>query len=99
MRRLTVLFLGLALFVLFWSLRTEEQFKGYEQYTVRSEDSIRAIAESYNISRTELLAANIIDEDHPLVSGMILRIPEPKLAVNKGVEFEELEKGNKLKYG
>ena len=67
MRRLSVLFLGLTLFVLFWSLRTEEQFKEYEHYTVRSGDSVRAIAKAYNISRTELLAANIIDEDHPVV--------------------------------
>lgn len=63
-----------------------ENDKGYERYIVRSGDSIRAIAESYKISRTELLAANLIDEDHPLVSGRILRIPKLSLVVNGGVE-------------
>ncbi|MEE2807744.1 MAG: LysM peptidoglycan-binding domain-containing protein [Verrucomicrobiota bacterium] len=63
-----------------------ENDQGYERYIVRSGDSIRAIAESYKISRTELLAANLIDEDHPLVSGRILRIPKPSLVVNGGGE-------------
>lgn len=64
-----------------------ENDKGYERYIVRSGDSIRAIAESYKISRTELLAANLIDENHPLVSGRILRVPKLSLVVNKGEEF------------
>ncbi len=61
--------------------------KGFERYTVRSGDSIRAIAESYKISRTELLAANLIDEEHPLVSGRVLRIPKLSLVVNKDGEL------------
>ena len=61
-----------------------EKDNGFERYTVRSGDSIRAIAESYKISRTELLAANLIDEEHPLVSGRVLRIPKLSLVVNKG---------------
>ena len=64
-----------------------EKDKGFERYTVRSGDSIRAIAESYKISRTELLAANLIDEEHPLVSGRVLRIPKLSLVVNKGGEL------------
>ena len=64
-----------------------ENDKGYERYIVRNGDSIRTIAESYKISRTELLAANLIDEDHPLVSGRILRVPKLSLVVNKGEEF------------
>ena len=60
---------------------------GYERYIVRNGDSLRTIAESYKISRTELLAANLIDEDHPLVSGRILRVPKLSLVVNKGEEF------------
>jgi LysM repeat protein len=91
MRLLSVLFLGLTLFVLSCSLRTEEQFKGYEHYVVRSGDSVRAIAKAYNISRTELLVANLINENHPLVSGRVLRIPGLNLAVIKRVESEELE--------
>ena len=61
-----------------------EKDNGFERYTVRSGDSIRAIAESHKISRTELLAANLIDEEHPLVSGRVLRIPTLSLVVNKG---------------
>lgn len=61
-----------------------EKDNGFERYTVRSGDSIRTIAESYKISRTELLAANLIDEEHPLVSGRVLRIPKLSLVVNKG---------------
>ncbi|MDA7605797.1 LysM peptidoglycan-binding domain-containing protein [Verrucomicrobiales bacterium] len=64
-----------------------EKDKGFERYTVRSGDSIRAIAESYKISRTELLAANLIDEEHPLLSGRVLRIPKPSLIVNEGGEL------------
>ncbi|MFP6873061.1 MAG: LysM peptidoglycan-binding domain-containing protein [Verrucomicrobiales bacterium] len=55
---------------------------GYVRYIVQSGDSIRDIANSYNISRTELLAANSIDERHPLVQGRILRIP--KALLNSG---------------
>jgi LysM repeat protein len=64
-----------------------EKNSGSERYTVRSGDSIRAIAESYKISRTELLAENLIDEEHPLVAGRVLRIPKLKLVVNKGGEL------------
>ena len=53
---------------------------GYLRYIVKRGDSIRAIADAYNISRTELLAANSIDERHPLVQGRILRIPEALLS-------------------
>lgn len=59
---------------------SEENSKGYERYIVRSGDTIRGIAESYKISRTELLAANRIDETHPLVRGRILLVPKSLLA-------------------
>ena len=52
---------------------------GYVRYIVKRDDTIRVIASSYNISRTELLAANSIDERHPLVEGRILRIPKALL--------------------
>jgi LysM repeat protein len=54
---------------------------GYLRYTVQSGDSIRFIAETYNISRTELLAANNITERHPLVQGRVLRIPRALLSI------------------
>ncbi|MED5586653.1 MAG: LysM peptidoglycan-binding domain-containing protein [Verrucomicrobiota bacterium] len=54
---------------------------GYLRYTVQSGDSIRFIAETYNISRTELLAANNINERHPLVQGRVLRIPRALLSI------------------
>ena len=44
------------------------------------------------------MAVNIIDADHPFVIERVLRIPEPKLAVNESVEFEELEKRGGKKY-
>lgn len=53
----------------------EESSGGYERYIVQPGDSIRDIAGHYRISRAELLAANRIDEMHPLVQGRILRIP------------------------
>jgi LysM repeat protein len=54
---------------------------GYVRYIVQRGDTIRAIANSYSISRTELLAANSIDERHPLVQGRIFRIPKALLTV------------------
>ena len=54
---------------------------GYMRYMVQSGDSIRFIADTYNISRTGLLAANNINERHPLVPGRILRIPRALLSV------------------
>ena len=54
---------------------------GYMRYIVQSGDSIRFIADTYNISRTGLLAANNINERHPLVPGRILRIPRALLSV------------------
>jgi LysM repeat protein len=53
----------------------EQRNGGYERYIVQPGDSIRDIAGHYRISRAELLAANRIDEMHPLVQGRILRIP------------------------
>jgi LysM repeat protein len=53
----------------------EVQDDGYLRYIVQSGDSLRFIADAYNISRTQLLDANNIDERHPLVQGRILRIP------------------------
>jgi len=50
----------------------------FNKYIVQKGDSIRAIAESFKVSRTEILEVNLIDEGHPLVSGRILRIPKPK---------------------
>jgi len=57
----------------------EEQMGGYERYIVQAGDTIRNIAEGYRISRSELLTANRIDEQHPLVNGRILRIPKALL--------------------
>lgn len=51
------------------------QDDGYLRYIVQSGDSLRFIADAYNISRTQLLDANNIDERHPLVQGRVLRIP------------------------
>ena len=56
--------------------------EGFEKYIVQKGDSIRAIADSYKVSRTEILETNLIDEAHPLVSGRILRIPKPKMSIN-----------------
>ena len=77
------------------SLGTNE---GFEKYIVQKGDSIRAIADSYKVSRTEILETNLIDEAHPLVSGRILRIPKPKMSIsgdddvvnNDFVSIEEL---------
>ena len=52
---------------------------GYLRYIVQSGDNLRFIADAYNISRTELLAANNINERHPLRQGRILRIPRSLL--------------------
>ncbi len=57
----------------------EESSGGYERYIVQQGDSIRDIAGRYRISRAELLAANRIDERHPLVQGRILRVPRSLL--------------------
>lgn len=56
--------------------------EGFEKYIVQKGDSIRAIADSYKVSRTEILETNLIDEAHPLVSGRILRIPKPKMSIS-----------------
>ena len=72
--------------------------EGFEKYIVQKGDSIRAIADSYKVSRTEILETNLIDEAHPLVSGRILRIPKPKMSIsgdddvvnNDFVSIEEL---------
>lgn len=56
--------------------------EGFEKYIVQKGDSIRAIANSYKVSRTEILETNLIDEAHPLVSGRILRIPKPKMSIS-----------------
>ena len=72
--------------------------EGFEKYIVQKGDSIRAIANSYKVSRTEILETNLIDEAHPLVSGRILRIPKPKMSIsgdddvvnNDFVSIEEL---------
>ena len=54
----------------------------FNKYIVQKGDSIRAIAESFKVSRTEILEVNLIDEGHPLVSGRILRIPKPKMSIS-----------------
>ena len=54
----------------------------FNKYIVQKGDSIKAIAESFKVSRTEILEVNLIDEGHPLVSGRILRIPKPKMSIN-----------------
>lgn len=54
---------------------------GYLRYIVQSGDNLHFIAAAYNISRTALLAANNIDESHPLVPGRILRIPRTLLSL------------------
>ena len=56
--------------------------EGFEKYIVQKGDSIRGIADSYKVSRTEILETNLIDEAHPLVSGRILRIPKPKMSIS-----------------
>ncbi len=79
---------------------------GYLRYIVQSGDNLRFIADAYKISRTELLAANNIDERHPLVPGRILRIPRALISVvapdlvtgfsgqsNPGVDLQE-DEGN-----
>lgn len=57
----------------------EEGRGGYERYIVQPGDSISQIAMHYRIARAELLAANRIDEMHPLVQGRILRVPRSLL--------------------
>ena len=54
----------------------EQRLGGYERYIVQGGDDIGSIADHYQISRAELLTANRIDEQHPLVPGRILRIPK-----------------------
>ena len=54
----------------------------FNKYIVQKGDSIKAIAESFKVSRTEILEVNLIDEGHPLVSGRILRIPKPKMSIS-----------------
>ena len=56
--------------------------EGFEKYIVQKGDSIRGIADSYKVSRTEILETNLIDEAHPLVRGRILRIPKPKMSIS-----------------
>lgn len=57
----------------------EDTSKGYKRYIVQAGDSISTIADNHAISRAELLAANRIDEMHPLVQGRILRVPKALL--------------------
>ena len=69
---------------------------GYLRYIVQSGDNLPFIADAYNISRAELLAANNIDERHPLLQeGRILRIPRSLLgATGPDVVAESSEQGN-----
>ena len=53
----------------------EQRNEGYERYIVQANDQISSIADRFQISRAALLAANRIDEMHPLVKGRILRVP------------------------